>query len=159
MEGTRQTDQLIHRMRNILAEADTTDGTMPEADQGEESAPPVLLTSRSTHILLTEHLHPSFTDPPLAPSPYPSPYPSPSTRPDQPLWTPTICRVRNTPPPPSAVNQFDEMANGSPGTPEFNCEVPLILDPFNPLTRLSDSGLPGSLGSPMLDPFAIGEGG
>jgi len=52
------------------------------------------------------------------------------------------------------------MANGSPGTPEFNCEVPLILDTiYSAESPISDSGLPRSFGSPVLDPFAIGEGG
>lgn len=120
MEGTRQTDQLIHKMRNILTEANTTDDTIFEACKDEDNLPPVLLTSISTQVLLNEHLPPSSTATSFVSSPDPSPSLLPSTRPDQPLQIPTIRRVRDTSPLPPAVNRMSEAAGGSPRTPKFN---------------------------------------
>jgi hypothetical protein len=71
MEGTRQTDQIILKMRTILAESDVTDE--------EDNSPPVLPTSSSTQSFLAKHLPPSSSSSisNITSSPYPSPSPSP----------------------------------------------------------------------------------
>ncbi|KAF9649983.1 hypothetical protein BDM02DRAFT_1685664 [Thelephora ganbajun] len=74
-EGTRQTDQLILKMRTILSEADKIDDTAFEACQVGGGTLPVPPTSRSTQSPLSEHLP----------------------------TTPTTRRVRDTPPPLSAA--------------------------------------------------------
>ena len=59
MEGTRETDQLIYKMRNILAKADTTGDTTFEGYKDEDNVPPAP-TSRLAQVLLSEHLPPSL---------------------------------------------------------------------------------------------------
>jgi hypothetical protein len=152
MEGNQQTGEVIFRIRNILAKTVTTDDPIFETCEGEDNAPPTPPTPGSTESLFGEHLP--------SPSPYPSPSPSPSTRLDQPSGTPVTRRVRDTPPLPSATNQIGETAKGPPGTSKFNRKVPLIADTIDSAdSPISESGLLGTPGSPVLDPFAIGEGG
>lgn len=127
MEGTRQTDQLIHRIRNILAEANMANDAAPEGYQGEDNATPLLSMSRSMQIP-SEHLPPSSTTTTFAPSPPPSPSPSSSARLDQPLQTSTTRRVRVTSPLPSAVNRTSETAKGSARSPKFSCKVFLSIN-------------------------------
>ena len=122
MEGTRQTDQLIHEMRNILTEADTANNTTFNASKDEDDVPPVPSPSTSMQIL-REHLPPSSTTTSLDPSPYSSPISSPSTRLDQTLKTPIIHRVNFISPLSPAAKQMSETTQGSPGTAEFDCKV------------------------------------
>ena len=155
MDGTRQMDQLISNMRNILAE---TDDTTFETRKDEDNTPSALPTSRSMRIPLGERLPPLFTAAPISPSPYPSPSPSPSARLDRPLRTPAIRRTRVTSPL-STVNQIGETAKSS-GTPGYNGMTSLIFGAFDSADpSISDPGFFGSLGSPVFDPFTVGEGG
>ena len=159
MEGTRQTDRLILDMRNILAGTDTTGPATFEAWKDEEDTYPTPLASSSTQSL-AEHPRPFSMATPISTSPCPSTSPPPSTRLDLPLRIPITRGIRHTSPLPSAVNQLGETTKGSHGTHKFNCEVPLIADTIHSTdSSVSNFKRFGSLGSPMLDPSAIGEEG
>lgn len=144
MEGTRETDRLISKIRNLIAETDTTndltfDDLTFETCRDEGNAPPASPTSRSAGSLLAEHLPPlspaNSTSTSISPSPYPSP--SPSSRLSQPPRTPFIRRGRDPPPPPSAPSQSSEPPNGSPGIPKLSRKVPWFSMRLTQLTRLS----------------------
>ena len=57
MERTRETDQLIYKMRNILAEADTSGDVTFEGCDDEDDVLPAP-TSRPAQVLLGEHIPP-----------------------------------------------------------------------------------------------------
>jgi len=67
-EETRQTDQFILKMRNILAETIMTDDTTFEACNDEDDASPVSPTPRSTQSPLREQ---PYVTTRTASSPYP----------------------------------------------------------------------------------------
>ncbi|KAF9789341.1 hypothetical protein BJ322DRAFT_1018021 [Thelephora terrestris] len=111
-EETRQTDQLILKMRNILH----ANGEIEDI-----SVPP---TSSSTQSLL-EHLPPSSSADPITPSPSITPSSSLEI-----LRTPAIRTARDALPLPSVVDRFT-------GTPEFNCDTSLLSETFFLLTHSS----------------------
>ena len=156
-EETRQTDQLISNLRNLIVE---TDGTTFETHNDTDNTPSAAPTSGSTRNLLGERLPTPSTTPPISPSPYPSPSPSPSARLDRPLRVPATRKTRDASHPRAAVNKTGDMAKGSPGTPKHNGMVSSITGAFDLADpTISDFGLLESLGSPVLDTFTINEGG
>lgn len=119
MEGTQQTDQLILKMRTILAEANaTSDG------DNSLSGPPATTSTESSFV---KHVPSSSSATPIAPSP------SPPTHPEA-LRTSTIRRTRI--PIPSPVTRASETP-GTPGAPEFNCKHSTSSDPSLWLNRPS----------------------
>ena len=130
-EGTRQTDKLIQKMRNVLAEADATNDTTFEARKDEDDAPPAPLTPSLTQIIPNELPPPSSTATLPAPFSHPPPMPFPFNHPDQPSWAPPIRRVRVTSPLLPTARQTDETAGGSPGAPKFDCKVPMFVNFIN----------------------------
>ncbi|KAF9789294.1 hypothetical protein BJ322DRAFT_1105154 [Thelephora terrestris] len=100
-EETKQTDQLILKMRNILH---------ANGEVEDISVPP---TSSSTQSLLPKHLPPSSSADSI--TPYSPPSPSSSL---EILRTPSIRRARDALPLPSVVDRLT-------GTPEFNLTLDL----------------------------------
>lgn len=119
-EGTRETDQVISNMRNLLAGVDDT--------TFEDPAPP---TPGPTPRPPGERLLPPSSATPISPSPYPSPSPSPSARLDRPLRTPVVRRTRDISSP-SAIDQIGETVKDFPGTPKYNGMVSSITGAFDP---------------------------